>query len=486
MKILIVEDAESTREFTLEVLSDLGHSAIAACDGHQALEILDSEKDIDLIISDWIMPRMSGEELLEYVRSKDKFDSIPFFIMTTQSDFDGVAKIIDKGADDYIFKPFSPQVLAKKIERANHKAESQRQKMAEIFKEENHFLQAMLHSMNDLLLVVDTNGTIQRINRPLREKLRNPRNLLGKKVDQCLKSSIANEELGYKYAQQKRALLHLDSGDYVPVLISSEPIQIGDNIEGYVICGKDIEKEDAYHTELIHLEKWKSIGQMAGEIAHEVNNPLGIIQGNAEILISALEADNLERDNLKLRLERIFNTSERISNVISSLLKLSRNEVHEYVEKDLLQIIDEGAMICQEKFREKAIQFEVHTSIKEAKVLCQGTQFSQVLLNLLSNSFDAIKESQNPWIRVELKEIGEHYRLKVIDSGNGIPKDKQEKIFMPFYSSKESGNGTGLGLSISKSIMMANNGDLYIDTSIDNTCLVMEIPKKEIDTRAAS
>ena len=117
---------------------------------------------------------------------------------------------------------------------------------------------------------------------------------------------------------------------------------------------------------------------------------------------------------------------------------------------------------------------------KEAAVIdCINVQISQVILNFLNNSMDAISELTDKWIKLVVDEDYKGVTLKCIDSGNGIPDAIREKLFQPFFTTKAVGKGTGLGLSISQGIIKAHGAKLHLDEESKNTCFVISFPKQK-------
>ena len=104
---------------------------------------------------------------------------------------------------------------------------------------------------------------------------------------------------------------------------------------------------------------------------------------------------------------------------------------------------------------------------------------SQVILNLLNNAFDAIENKDEKWVEVQTLQNKNWVEIRVSDCGHGIPKEIQDKILQPFFTTKEVGKGTGLGLSISKGIIESHGGDLTIDNEAKNTTFVARIPLEE-------
>jgi C4-dicarboxylate-specific signal transduction histidine kinase len=115
----------------------------------------------------------------------------------------------------------------------------------------------------------------------------------------------------------------------------------------------------------------------------------------------------------------------------------------------------------------------------DIKIHCQEVPISQVLINLIGNSCDAIQGQKDKWIKISAEIKDENVFLSVTDSGNGIPALLQEKIFQPFFTTKAIGQGTGLGLSISKGIINSQNGNLTLDTQCKNTKFVIQLPKSK-------
>lgn len=237
---------------------------------------------------------------------------------------------------------------------------------------------------------------------------------------------------------------------------------------------------EAAQQSLIHSSRLSAIGEMAGGIAHEINNPLTIISGSVFKIKQDAENDVLTDENLKKHLKRITDTISRITHIVNSLKIVSR-ESDDLEAKiiTLREILNDTLSICTEKFRNNGVNlhFDINDESFSAKVNVDHVQISQVFLNLLNNSYDAIEGRKEKWIRIETKEEGKYQIVKIIDSGTGINNDYNQKVFEPFFTTKEVGKGTGLGLSISKSILEKNRGVLLLDSHAKNTTLIVKIPK---------
>tara|TARA_B110001454_G_scaffold219057_1_gene249584 strand:+ start:19110 stop:21812 length:2703 start_codon:yes stop_codon:yes gene_type:complete len=224
--------------------------------------------------------------------------------------------------------------------------------------------------------------------------------------------------------------------------------------------------------------KMASLGEMASSIAHEINNPLTIIYGKARQIQSYMEGKNPQSMTEKTLQDatKIISTVDRISRIIKGLRKISRDASMDSMAfvsaKDL---VEETLSFCQQRFQQSYIDFKLNVNYT-GDVYCRQTELSQVILNLLNNSYDAVLNLEEKWVELSVENVQNTLVISITDSGTGISKEVQSKIFQPFFTTKEVGKGTGLGLSISKGIIEAHFGRFYLDESSRNTKFVIEIP----------
>lgn len=143
-------------------------------------------------------------------------------------------------------------------------------------------------------------------------------------------------------------------------------------------------------------------------------------------------------------------------------------------------LITETLYFCSARISAHGIDMRIESIDESLTLDCRETQISQVLLNLLSNASDAIEKLEKKWIRIGAQERGDWIELSITDSGNGISEKIREKIFQPFYTTKEVGKGTGMGLSISSGIIRSHQGELTIDPVCPNTRFIVRLPKRQI------
>jgi C4-dicarboxylate-specific signal transduction histidine kinase len=233
--------------------------------------------------------------------------------------------------------------------------------------------------------------------------------------------------------------------------------------------------------QLAEASKLSSLGEMAAGIAHEINNPLAIISASMRTIEKLSEKGKLTDELLIEIVTDVNHTVSRVGKIISGLRNVSRDSSDDdVVEVPIRDILSDVLGLCSEKIKHNDVNFDCNLAEEKFGTLinCNRVQISQVLLNLIGNSYHAVEELEERWIKVEVRDGVDFVEVAVNDSGPGIPKDIQEKMFNPFFTSKEVGKGTGLGLSISMNIMKKHNGSLYVDNTLKHTSIVLRFKKE--------
>ena len=267
-------------------------------------------------------------------------------------------------------------------------------------------------------------------------------------------------------------------------------------IDGYTILGmsldesstikmeKEVEVERARSLEAARLA---SLGEMAGGVAHEINNPLSIlkfaIHGMRKTLERVQSGEELSTvvDKLTPYLDKSDNTIDRITKIIHGLRTFAREGKADPIEEiDLNGLIEDTMEFSKMKLKSLGIEFKLDIP-DNFMVHARAVQLSQVLLNLINNAKDAIEDLESPWIQVLAVEVQGRKIIRVTDSGDGIPDSVMKKIFDPFYTTKGPQKGTGLGLSISRGLIQEMGGKFYYDDNKENTSFVISLPADPSD-----
>ena len=252
-------------------------------------------------------------------------------------------------------------------------------------------------------------------------------------------------------------------------------LAITNDITKRINAEKDLRKNKQALEEASRLA---AIGEFAAGIAHEINNPLAIIYGKAQLLdiqlrkLVGIELNDIEP--IVNTLNSITDTIVHTSDIINNLKKFSRAPEYDQLEWSNLQSNVKNALkMCSKKCADFNIEIILNIDT-EIEVLCSPIGLSQVILNLINNSFDAIKEKESKWLKIESMVSNKKVQLAITDSGNGINSELKTKILQPFFTTKEPGKGTGLGLSISVNSMEKMNAQLFLNDKVDNTQFILE------------
>lgn len=237
-------------------------------------------------------------------------------------------------------------------------------------------------------------------------------------------------------------------------------------IGGVVITCEDITYRKESEAKLRQTAKLTALGEMAGGIAHEINNPLSIMKGFIDLMQKNVSRGQVDLAMFAQYLEKSSNTIQRISRDSSQDAMVSHG---------VNALIDDVLDVVKEKFQDNGVRLEVAKLALEVRVSCRPVEIAQVLLNLLTNAFHAVEEQPEGWVRLAATIGQGRVLLSVVDSGHGIAADIREKIFQPFFTTKDIGKGTGLGLSISRNILETHQGRLYLDETAKATTFVVEL-----------
>jgi C4-dicarboxylate-specific signal transduction histidine kinase len=249
-------------------------------------------------------------------------------------------------------------------------------------------------------------------------------------------------------------------------------------MESILVENTKIKLQIQYKAMLTHSYKLASLGEMAGGVAHEINNPLTVIQLHSDAFKRLFNKGELDQAAVGKRIEAITNSVNRIVKVITNLRYFSRDASQDpMTEASIQSVIDQTLTFCKLRFMEKGVEIKSR-DIPDLKVRCRPAQLAQALLNILNNSFEAVVRDSHTEkvILLEVSEVHQEALIRITDSGPGIPQDIRDRIFDPFFSTKDIGEGMGLGLSVSMGMIESQNGRLKLDETSEQTCFVIQLP----------
>lgn len=226
---------------------------------------------------------------------------------------------------------------------------------------------------------------------------------------------------------------------------------------------------------LIQTEKLASMGQLAAGIAHEINNPLGVVLMFAHLLMERVEKDSQMYEDLKLIVEQ----ADRCKKIVSGLLHFARQNKINPEPTDLVELT-KG--VVRSLTVPDNVKVAIVSTTDDTTAEVDKDQIAQVMTNLVSNAISAIEG--RGMVRIELGSEDDYIVINVIDTGRGIPKEHLGRIFEPFFTTKQAGEGTGLGLAITYGIVKMHYGDIKVESNADprlgptGTKFTIKLPKK--------
>ena len=256
-----------------------------------------------------------------------------------------------------------------------------------------------------------------------------------------------------------------------------------DQLEYIMVVSFNITEQIELESRLRHVQKMEALGTMAGGIAHDFNNILTIIAGNADLALYTIEDEHPAKQNI----DRVLNASKRASGLINQILTFSRKNA----TSNKIPVSPQGLMKeTMELIRSTTpttVSIKQRVSQDCSKILIDPSQFNQLLMNIFSNAVDAINEHGEIAVNLQEEYItsndhkrflsaidnspiipGKYIILSITDNGIGIDGKIIERIFDPFYTTKDVGRGTGMGLSVVHSIVLNHDSFITVESEVDN------------------
>lgn len=246
------------------------------------------------------------------------------------------------------------------------------------------------------------------------------------------------------------------------------------NLTGCVHIIRDVTEKKRREGKLIVTDRLASVGQMAGGIAHEINNPLTSVICFSDLLLSRGDLPADARENLEI----IGKEARRIAGAVKELLTFSLKQKTEKEPIDISSIIGGVLQLRRYEQRVSNIGAETHFAADLPQVMCNAAQIEQLVLNITINAEQAVFEAHGGGkLTIVGERVGDMVRVTFSDDGPGITPDNMRRLFTPFFTTKEVGKGTGLGLSICHSIVTEHGGNIHAESEIGKgATFIVELP----------
>src|SRR5467141_43429 len=328
---------------------------------------------------------------------------------------------------------------------------------------ERDFNQKILNTTQSMILVLDTAGLISYANRRCYEAGYQEGELIGHRLVDWVEAShqedfdAALDTTAHGHQVENLELrVRRSDGSMGHFSISLSPMRDEQNtVNSVVVVMTDITDAALLQAKLAHSEKMATIGRLVSGVAHEVNNPLAAILGFTDLLLENPEVPGSAREDLQI----ILQETQRTKDIVQDLLSFARQRP---VQRELVQVNS----VLRQTIKLRSYDFashgvEVVEDFEETLTAALGDsqQLQQVFLNILNNAYDAVQDAgQRGCIRIHTRRRAEMIEVAISDNGTGIID--AQRIFDPFYTTKQAGKGTGLGLSICYGIVRAHGGEI--------------------------
>jgi len=473
LRILVVEEAGADSMMALKALHSNGY--------HQMYRRVETAEDLlvalkdgpwDIIIVDISSLQFDEQSVLRM--AKESGINVPCLILSERIGEERRVRTIKDGIRNLIHEDSQNQFIPSIRGEVHDVLLSNLHKQADKdYREQKEWFRVTLSSIGDAVITTDVNSIVTFMN-PVAEQITgySEAEAVGKPIRQVFRIfneiSLEPAEIpvdrvirdGFIIGLANHTGLVTKKGETRSIADSAAPIRNDDGrIIGVVMVFRDITETKRLEENMARLDKLNVVGQMAAGIAHEIRNPMTVVNGFLQLL-----SINSEFKGYTEYFETMINELERANNIISGFLSMAKDKVLEAEEENLNRIIGSISPLVQAE----AIMVNKYVKLELGEIpnlMLIENDIRQLILNLVRNGLDASTEGDGVTIRT-LATDGKVV-LAVQDQGKGIGKELLEKLGTPFLTTKE--NGTGLGLFISYTIAEKNNASIEIDTGINGT-----------------
>lgn len=495
--LLVVEDDEGLLHLIQRHLTRAGFQTAGVSSGAKAIAWI-TDNPTTLLLLDYRLPDMSGKKLIETLTTRNL--NIPFIIMTGHGDEKVAVEMMKLGARDYLVKDAEfldmlPSVANRaaeqlEIESRLHEAEES------LKKSEGRY--HTLFEIANVGIIVSVNGKIAQVNSKAEEiygyskaelighapRILTPEKYRKRHIEML--DEISNFEKMKKTIFEEEGIKK--DGSLFPIEISFTITGQEENMIIAVIRDITARKEMEY--KLLQSKKLKSLGELAGGVAHDFNNVLAAILGRVQLARMILKSPQGEQERrksvaeLNKSLEVIEQASLDGAETVRRIQEFSRKREDDkyFVEVDLNKVIEDALEFTKVRWKDQAeangIKFKIKKELASvAPVAGSTSDLREVFTNIFNNAIDAMSEGGN--ITIQTLQENSHITAQVKDSGSGIPEPIRDMIFDPFFTTKGV-DSTGLGLSVSYGIITRHRGTITVDsTEGQGTTFSIRIPISE-------
>lgn len=485
--VLLVDDNPTNLEVLYQTLDGQGYRLLAARGGEAALNII-AETHPTLILLDIMMPGMDGFQVCERLKGDPATEDIAVIFLSALGDTETKVKGFELGAVDYISKPFQAAEIVARV--ATHvKIRRLERQLSDRNVELEQEITRILATMREGVFGLDLDARITFANRAAAKLTGwSEQELVGQAAfethlrtdDKGAVRELADSPYQQVFQEGRRIELECeriwckDQSSFYASLNCTPVVEQG-LVRGAVVVFRDITQRLEAEMELqetrmelqkqrqrlAHIERLSTMGEMAAGFAHEVNQPLTAIANYASVSRRLAEKPDIDRDKLMGSLEKMQAQAIRASEVIQRLRNFVRKPKTGKVVRDPNEIVEEVIKLAEVDSRHNQVPIHFSPGVEGVRIHIDDVQIQQVLLNLVRNGMEAMAGTDDSDEGVSVSTTQPEpglLRFSVVDHGKGLADDAEDRLFHPFYTTKD--DGMGIGLSVCASIMQDHGGEI--------------------------
>ena len=487
--VLLVDDNPQNLKVLYETLKDKGYRLLIANEGEKALDLAQRHQP-EVILLDIMMPEMDGYEGCQRLKANPGTADCAVVFLSALDDLQAKVKGFSLGGADYISKPFQSQEVIARVKTHASVIRLERELQARN-RELQGYQARILNSITEGIYGLDENGVIEFANPAAARITGCPvEDLVGRDFFQthfatasaCPDSLPVRATCRQGAAENQRDIRMLRAdGTGFPAEYRSTPKLDGEELHGAVVVFRDITAEleseraldearevvQEQREQLAHTSRLTTMGEMAAGVAHEVNQPLTAITNYARVAKRMMGKESPDLGLLGETLDKIEAQSHRASEIIRRIRRFMKKPATGKEVLSIATLLEDTRQFAEVDMRNNEGAIELSLAEDLPEVLADPIQVQQVALNLIRNALEATRsaESSAP-VEVSACRSGEScVRVEVRDHGIGLPEDAEDKLFLPFFTTKE--DGMGIGLPTCRSLIQAQDGDIGFERPDD-------------------
>ena len=532
--ILIVDDEPAVLKLVTRFLAEAGYECFTAENVKAAKKVLDSQ-DIELLLCDVKMPEESGLELIRY--AKKNYPQVGRIMITGLDSLEIASEIMSIGVYGYIVKPMTKNVVLITVENALRHLHLDHHFQAGIVELEKKMslrsekLAAIMNNLTVGVVMLAKDMKILEINKQMQQWFPETTQGSGYFCYDAFNCEQVKEDFtqcplyeSFQTGKTREEIKRITTvqGEMEFRVVTNVITDSSGNIYAGIALYEDVTEKMILERDLRQSQKLEAVGQLAAGIAHEINSPIQYIGDNINFLKTSFAdiskvletyqhfwqqlvqagavSEDMDRSlsevleeadieylskEISLTFDQSLDGVHRVDKIVRAMKEFSHPGSDEKTMVDINKIMENTTIVCRNEWKYVA-ELDTNFAPDLPEIPCYQSEISQVFLNIIVNAAHAIEEFSKKMndnrlgkISITTSRLDNGVRIRISDTGGGIPEKNQNKVFDPFFTTKPSGKGTGQGLAIAyRTVVNKHQGTIFFETETGKgTTFVVDLPE---------